>query len=44
MGVIEMDKIADWIDRIITSKGDTIVQDNIRKEISIFCKDFPLPH
>ena len=44
MGIIEMDKIAEWIDRIITSKGDSEVQDKIRKEISVFCKDFPLPH
>ena len=44
MGIIEMDKIADWIDRIITSGGNTNIQDTIKKEIAIFCKDFPLPH
>ena len=44
MGVIEMDKIADWIDRIITSEGNTDIQNAIKKEIAIFCKDFPLPH
>jgi glycine/serine hydroxymethyltransferase len=44
MGIIEMDKIAEWIDRIITSKGNADVQAEIRKEIVVFCKDFPLPH
>ena len=44
MGVIEMDKIADWIDRIITSEGNNDIQNTIKKEIAIFCKDFPLPH
>jgi glycine hydroxymethyltransferase len=44
MGIAEMDKIAEWIDRIIISKGDSEVQDKIRKEISVFCEDFPLPH
>jgi glycine hydroxymethyltransferase len=29
MGTIEMDKIADWIDRIITSEGNTDIQDTI---------------
>ncbi len=44
MGPEEMDKIADWIDRVITSKGDISVQELIRKEISQFCSNFPLPH
>ena len=44
MGPKEMDQIADWIDRVITSKGDNSVQEEIRKEIHSFCSDFPLPH
>ena len=44
MGPKEMDKIADWIDQVITSKGDESVQENIRKEIVAFCSNFPLPH
>ena len=44
MGVREMDKIAEWIDRVIVSKGDTSVQEEVKKEISKFCSDFPLPH
>ena len=44
MGSREMDKIADWIDRVITSKGDISIQELVRKEISLFCSNFPLPH
>ena len=44
MGPKEMDQIADWIDRVITSKGDSSVQESVRKEISSFCSNFPLPH
>ena len=44
MGVGEMDKIADWIDQVIVSKGDTSTQERVSKEISIFCSNFPLPH
>jgi len=44
MGVQEMDKIAEWIDQIITSKGDVEVHKSIKKEITLFCSNFPLPH
>ena len=44
MGPKEMDQIADWIDRVIKSKGDSSVQESVRKEISSFCLNFPLPH
>ena len=44
MGPKEMDQIADWIDRVITSKGDFSVQESVKKEISSFCSNFPLPH
>ena len=44
MGPKEMDQIADWIDRVIKSKGDASVQELVRKEISSFCSNFPLPH
>ena len=44
MGASEMDKIAEWIDRVIVSKGDTSVQEEVKNEISKFCSDFPLPH
>ena len=44
MGTKEMEKIAEWIDRVIVSKGDSLVQEIVKKEISVFCADFPLPH
>jgi glycine hydroxymethyltransferase len=44
MGTKEMDKIADWIDHVITSKGDESVHEAVRKEIVSFCSNFPLPH
>ena len=39
-----MEKIATWIDRVIVSRGDSSVQEEVKKEISSFCSDFPLPH
>ena len=44
MGTGEMDKIADWMDRVILSKGASSVQDEVRKEVATFCSKFPLPH
>ena len=44
MGASEMDKIAEWIDRVIVSKGDSKVQEEVKNEISTFCSSFPLPH
>ncbi len=44
MGTKEMGKIADWMDRVILSKGDSSVQDEVREEVAVFCSKFPLPH
>ena len=44
MGTKEMGKIADWMDKVILSKGDSLVQDEVREEVAIFCSKFPLPH
>jgi len=44
MGPDEMDKIANWMDLVIVSRGDSSVQEKISKEISVFCSNFPLPH
>ena len=44
MGPDEMDKIANWMDQVIVSRGDSSVQEKISKEISVFCSNFPLPH
>ena len=40
----EMVRVADWLDRVMTSKGDEAVCDAVREEIRVFCGDFPLPH
>ena len=32
------------IDRVIVSKGDSKVHEEVKNEISKFCSDFPLPH
>jgi len=44
MGLDEMDKIANWMDQVIVSRGDSSVQDEVKKEVAIFCSKFPLPH
>ena len=44
MKVKEMEKIANWIDEVILSVGDTSITSKIRSEISQFCLNFPLPH
>ena len=44
MGINEMEKIAEWIDRVIVSRGDSSVQESVKNEISEFCSGFPLPH
>ena len=40
----EMVKVADWLDRVMTSKGDEATCTAVREEIRSFCADFPLPH
>ena len=44
MGLDEMDKIANWMDQVIVSRGDSSVQEKVKKEVAIFCTKFPLPH
>ena len=44
MGPKEMDKVVECIDQVIVSKGDTSVRNQVKKEISEFCLDFPLSH
>jgi glycine hydroxymethyltransferase len=40
----EMVKVADWLDRVMSAKGDAATCSAIREEIRSFCRDFPLPH
>jgi len=39
----EMSKVADWIDRVLVSKGDGSTTAKVRSEISAFCESFPMP-
>ena len=44
MGTKEMEKIADWMDSVILSNGDSSVQGGVRKKVANLCSKFPLPH
>jgi glycine hydroxymethyltransferase len=39
----EMDQVAEWIDRAITANGQDAKLATIKKEITAFAKDYPLP-
>ena len=39
-----MVKVADWLDRVMGSKGDEGETAKVRAEIRAFCADFPMPH
>ena len=39
----EMSKVADWIDRVLASKGDSATTAKVRSEIRAFCESFPMP-
>ena len=43
MGPEEMRKIADLIDRVLSSKGDRAAIGSVRGEVSDLCKQFPTP-
>ncbi|MHA7811829.1 MAG: serine hydroxymethyltransferase [Phycisphaerales bacterium] len=40
----EMTQIADWINRVIESKGDEGVMSTVREEVRTLCARFPLQH
>lgn len=39
----EMEKIAEWIDRVIQNVNDDAALAEIKKEVEELCKDFPVP-
>lgn len=39
----EMEKIADWIDRVIQSPSDTRELQKIKEEVTAMCQNFPVP-
>lgn len=40
----QMQQVADWIDRVLTSRGDETTGSQVRAEIADFCTRFPTPH
>jgi len=39
----EMPRVAQWIDRVLASKGDSATTAAVRAEIRAFCESFPMP-
>jgi glycine hydroxymethyltransferase len=44
MGPGQMETIADWIDRVLTSGGDESVLKGIRADVLDLCRRFPIPN
>jgi glycine hydroxymethyltransferase len=40
----EMERVAEWLDRVLLSKGEPATAEAVRGEIREFCGGFPLPH
>lgn len=40
----QMKQVAEWLDRVMISKGDEATCSAVREEIRTFCAGFPLPH
>ncbi|HEX7008936.1 MAG TPA: serine hydroxymethyltransferase [Phycisphaeraceae bacterium] len=40
----QMRQVAAWIDRVLSSKGDPAVAQEVRGQIAELCQQFPLPH
>ncbi len=40
----QMKQVAEWLDRVMGSKGDSATCAAVRQEIRAFCGEFPLPH
>ena len=39
-----MSQIADWMDRVLVSRGDEATCTQVRDQIAEFCKQYPTPH
>ncbi len=39
-----MERVADWLDAVMGSKGECATTARVREEIREFCAKFPLPH
>ena len=42
--VQEMAKIAQWIDQVLVSKGDSTQTASVQNEVHALCQKFPIPH
>ena len=40
----EMRQIAQWIGRVLKSRGDESVRKEVREEVEAICRQFPIPH
>ncbi len=40
----QMRDIAEFIDRVLTSRGDKAVAEKVRRQVFDLCKQFPMPH
>ena len=40
----QMQQLAEWIDRVLASGGDTAVAKQVRGEVEALCAQFPMPH
>jgi len=43
MGALEMRRIAEWIDRVVSKHDDEALLDRTAAEVAEFCKSFPAP-
>jgi glycine/serine hydroxymethyltransferase len=42
MGKEQMKTIAGWIDQVLTSDGDPVQADKVRRMVTEFCTQFPI--
>ena len=42
LGEAEMQQVADWIERVVASRGEAA--ESVREEVRSLCVQFPLPH
>ena len=42
LGEVEMEQVAEWIDRVMAAKGEVAATAGIRAEVREFCRGYPL--
>ena len=43
MGAEEMKSVAEWVDQVLSSDGDSDVIESVRKQVTDLCGQFPIP-